>query len=108
MGSAFECFELPVKSARDVAVWAHWLERVHRRPSAALWDLPAREGALLAPGPLPERAPLFWTLPAQSYPQLCRIGDDGASEPDPGGGDRSLAAVFDELARGSTEAVGSR
>ncbi|HTV25590.1 MAG TPA: TagF domain-containing protein, partial [Polyangiaceae bacterium] len=106
-GSPFECFELPVKSVHDVAVWAHWFERTHGRPSAALWGLPEREAALLASGPLPERAPLFWTLPAQSYPQLCRTGEDTtALEPaGVGGGERSLAAVFDELAQSATLAV---
>jgi len=108
VGSPFECFELPVKSARDLAVWAYWLERAHGRPSAALWDLPGREGALLASGPLPERAPLFWTLPVQSYPQLCRIGEDASVASDSGGGERSLAAVFEELTRGPTEAISSR
>jgi hypothetical protein len=106
-GNPFECFDLPVKSVGDVAVWAHWLERVHGRPSTALWDLPGREGALFASGPLPERAPLFWTLPAQSYPQLYRLGEDTALAPVAGDGERSLAAVFEELARDPTMGVGS-
>jgi len=97
-GNPVECFELPVKSLRDVAIWADWVERAHGRPSAALWDLPGREAALFAPGPLPERAPLFWTLPAQSYPQLYRMGDGTPAVPDAGAGEGSLAAVFNELA----------
>jgi type VI secretion system ImpM family protein len=99
VGNAIECFDLPVKSVLDVAVWAYWLERAHGRPSAVLWDLPGRERALLAPGSLPERAPLFWTLPTQSYPQLCRMGEDAALAPEAASGERSLAAVFDELSR---------
>jgi type VI secretion system ImpM family protein len=106
-GSAIECFDFPVQSLRDVAVWAYWLERAHGRPSAALWDLPGRQRALLAPGSLPERAPLFWTLPAQAYPQLCRIGDDAALAPEAGGGQPSLAALFDELARDPTKVESS-
>jgi len=98
-GNAVECFDCPVRSAHDVAVWAHWLERAHGRPSAALWDL-ACERALLSPGPLPERAPLFWALPAPSHPQLCRIGEKTAIAPASGGGEDSLAAVFEQLSLG--------
>ena len=98
-GNAIECFDCPVTSARDVAVWAYWLELEHGRPSAALWDLPGRERAMLASGPLPERAPLFWGLPPPSHPQLRRIGEDAALAPDAAGGEQSLAVVFDQLAR---------
>ena len=110
-GTAVECFDCPVKGLRDVAIWAYWLERAHGRPSAALWDLPGHERALLAVGPLPERAPLFWALPTTSHPQLCRIGDgagvgavdragDGAGvAPDASGGEQCLAAVFERLVR---------
>jgi type VI secretion system ImpM family protein len=108
VGSPYECFELPVKSVRDLAIWAYWLERAHGRPSAALWDLPGREGALLATGPLPERAPLFWTLPIQSYPQLCRIDEHATVAPEAGEAERSLTAVFEELARDPAPAVSFR
>jgi type VI secretion system ImpM family protein len=107
VGNAIECFDFPVKSVRDVAVWAYWLERAHARPSAALWDLPGRERALIAPGALPERAPLFWTLPTLAYPQLCRIGEDTALAPEAGCGERSLGAVFEDLAGDLTSSVSS-
>jgi type VI secretion system protein ImpM len=97
-GDGGPCFDCPVRSVRDVAVWAYWLELTHGRPSAALWDLPGRERALLALGSLPERAPLFWGLPAVSHPQLCRIGADLPQEPGADRIDASLAAVFEELA----------
>ena len=99
-GNVIECFECPVKSPLDVAVWAHWLERAHGRPSAALWDLPGRERALFALGALPERAPLFWAQPALSHAQLCRMGEDTALGPAARcGGEQSLAMIFEQLAR---------
>jgi type VI secretion system ImpM family protein len=98
-GDGGPCFECPVRGVRDVAVWADWLERAHGRPSAALWDLPGRERALFAPGPLPERAPLFWSQPTASYPQLCRIGIDAPEGPAAELADDSLAAVFEQLSR---------
>jgi type VI secretion system ImpM family protein len=98
-GNPIECFDCPVRGVRDVAIWAYWLERAHGRPSAALWGLPGRERALLALGLLPERAPLFWEQPAQSHPQLCRIGEETALEPAARGGEQSLAALFEQLAR---------
>jgi hypothetical protein len=98
------CFECPVRSARDIAVWAYWLELAHGRPSAALWDLPGRERALFALGPLPERAPLFWSQPKASHPQLCRIGDDVPPGP-ADASDGSLASVFAQLTRDPTETL---
>jgi type VI secretion system ImpM family protein len=95
-GNAVDCFDCPVKSVRDVAVWAYWLERAHGRPSAALWDLPGRERALLAPGLLPERAPLFWALPAPAHPQLCRIGEDTALAAAANCAEQSLATLFEQ------------
>jgi type VI secretion system ImpM family protein len=104
-GNPVECFECPARSARDVAVWAYWLERAHGRPSAALWDLPGHERVLLAPGPLPDRAPLFWGQPAASHPQLRRIGEDTPfTAAGSGGGEDNLAAVFEQLARAPTRA----
>lgn len=96
-GTAVDCFECPVKSPSDVAIWADWLERVHAQPSAVLWALPGQERALIAPGPLPERAPLFWAQPAAAHPHLRRIGDDTALAPAASGADESLAAVFQRL-----------
>ena len=92
------CFDCPVRSARDVAVWAYWLELAHGRSSAALWDLPGRERALLALGPLPERAPLFWAQPTASHPQLCRIVQAAPPGPAVDSIDGSLASVFEQLA----------
>lgn len=97
-GDGGACFDCPVRSARDVAVWTHWLELAHGRPSAALWDLPGRERALLALGPLPERAPLFWAQPTASHPQLCRIREDAPQGPPLDLIDGSLASVFEQLA----------
>jgi hypothetical protein len=54
---------------------------------------------LLAPGPLPERAPLFWASPAQPHAQRCRIGEDATLAPVAGGAAPSLAAVFEQLSR---------
>ena len=106
VGDGGPCFECPVRSARDVAVWAYWLELAHGRPSAALWDLPGRERALLALGPLPERAPLFWAQPTASHPQLCRIGQNA---PEATGSadssDASLASVFEKLAGDPTRTL---
>lgn len=96
-GTAVDCFDCPVRSARDVAVWAHWLERTQGQAAAALWNLSARERALLAAGPLPERAPLFWASSDKSHPQLCEIGCDSTASPAADGG-QSLAAVFEQLA----------
>ena len=59
--------------------------------------VPGRERALLALGLLPERAPLFWTQPRVSHPQLRRIGEDAPQAPTDLADD-SLAAVFDRLA----------
>jgi type VI secretion system ImpM family protein len=104
-GNAIECFDCPVENARDVAIWTYWLERAQGRPSAALWNLPGHTRALLAPGPLPERAPLFWGTPGLSHPALCRIGDDTrdrvalAAAVD-GDAEQSLCAVFEQLATG--------
>jgi type VI secretion system ImpM family protein len=96
-GNPVECFDCPVRSFRDVAIWANWLERAHGRPSAALWA-PGRDRALLAVGALPERAPLFWALPAAAHPQLCRIGEQSPSGAFHSDGDQSLAALFARLA----------
>lgn len=103
-GGGGRCFDCPVRSTGDLAVWAYWLELAHGRPSAALWDLPG-ERALLALGPLPERGPLFWAQPAASHPQLCRVGHDAldGDAADSIGG--SLASVFEQLAGDPTRTL---
>jgi type VI secretion system ImpM family protein len=98
-GAGEPCFDCPVQSAGDVAIWAYGLESVRGRQSSALWDLSAPGRALLGAGPLPERAALFWGQPTLSHPQLCRIGEvaapKGAAADGVGG---SLAAAFEQLA----------
>jgi type VI secretion system ImpM family protein len=99
-GHVYDCFDCPVRTPLDVALWSHWLERVHAQPSSCLWNVqhPAPR-ALLCPGPLPERAPLFWSHPSKKHAQLCQAHEPASVAPAAiGGGSMSLASLFERLA----------
>jgi type VI secretion system ImpM family protein len=90
-------FDCPIDSLGDVAVWSRLAALVLGRAPSCLWS---GWRMLLALGPLPERAPLYWAAPARKYPQLCPVsGRSGSIGSTPARDERSLAALFAELVR---------
>jgi hypothetical protein len=98
-GSRDLVLDCPVEMPRDCAVWSRLAALSFGREPSCLWNAGRM---LLALGPLPERAPLYWVAKSRRHAQLCAVTAVDRREPARGAavsGDWPILRVFAELAR---------
>jgi type VI secretion system ImpM family protein len=96
-------FDCPTDTHRDGAIWSRLAALSLGRAPSCLWNADAQPGrVLLAFGPLPERAPLYWAAKARKHAQLRAVAaadHERSSAAADVNGERPLATLFGELAR---------